>query len=841
LHLFFNIKEIFVLTKFKSFFFLFLFFGSIGYAQETIVTGKVTDAATGDPIPFANVIFKGTSIGATTDFEGNFKIKTTNPTDSVMASFIGYRNRIKAVKKRVTQVINFQLDEETTKLQEVVVKAGENPAFEILRKVVDNKSKNDKRNLAAYEHDTYSKMEIDADKISQKMRERKVMKKISQVLDSLDRIAGEDGKPILPLFMSETISKNYYRGNPQLKTEVIVKSKVNGLGVEDGAMITQLVGSSLQDYNFYMNWLNFSRKQLVSPIADGWRLYYDYDLVDSLMVDGYYCYRLDFFPRDAQALAFTGTMFITKEDYAIKQIDASIGTSANINFIDKIRIQHTYEKIEGMAWLPVKARVLISVGQLTENTTGMLAKFYMSHKNYVLNQPKPQKFYDQNVVLNEDAKIEEEDKVWDSLRHEPLSATEKSVYHMIDTIQSIPIVKSYIDIVKLVLNGYYKTGKVFVGPYLGVIANNTMEGFRIQAGFKTNIKFSRKWVLGAQLAYGFKDQRLKYTAFAKYIFEKRRWTSVTFRARHEAGRLGLDEDYVSEFPLFLFASRWGNYRAGFYYDEYRLTFERELFKGFTQRLAMRHYNFAPDFPFGYVIDPTLNIVGNTFQTSELFLETRYARDQIYLQNDNDRIGLEQKKWPVFTVRYTHGFKDVAGSDFEYDKVRLNVTKRMKMGPLGNGYINVTGEKVFGVLPFPLLSVHLGNESYIYAPVNFNLVGFGEFASDRYGSVQYRQNLEGFISNKIPVLQKLKWRFLATANVLVGSMSDANFNNFAEVVGKSPNLQAKRLDPTKPYMELGYGVENIFKFLRVDFIHRLSYLSDDQARNFGVFFSVQLQL
>jgi hypothetical protein len=732
-----------------------------------------------------------------------------------------------------------------------VVKAGENPAFEILRKVVDNKSKNDKRNLAAFEYDTYAKMEIDADKISDKMRERKVMKKISQVLDSLDRIAGEDGKAILPLFISETVSKNYYRSDPQLKTEVIVKSKVNGLGVEDGAMITQLVGTSLQDYNFYMNWLNFSRKQLVSPIADGWRLYYDYDLSDSLMVDGYYCYRLDFFPRDAQALAFSGTMFITKDGYALKQIDASIGSTANINFIDKIRIQHTYEKIQDQAWLPVKSRVLISVGQLTANTTGMLAKFYMSHKNFVLNQPKQVKFYDQNIVLNEDAKLEEDDKVWDSLRHEPLTNTEKSVYHMIDTIQSIPIVKSYIDIVKVVLNGYYKTGKVFVGPYLGLFAINTLEGFRLQAGFKTNIKFSKKWVLGAQLAYGFGgidpqrfDQRLKYTAFAKYIFEKRRWTSLTFRARHEVGRLGLDEDYVSEFPLFLFASRWGNYRAGFYYDEYRMTLERELFKGFTQRVAMRYYNFDPAFTFGYMVDPNLNIVNNNFQTSEIFLETRYARDQIYLQNDNDRIGLEQKKWPVFTFRYTHGFKGIVGSDFEYDKVRLNMTKRMKMGPLGNGYISITGEKVFGTLPFPLLSVHLGNESYIYAPVNFNLVGFGEFASDRYGSIQYRQNLEGFLSNKIPLLQRLKWRFLATANVLVGSMSDANFTNFAEVVqpsGKLPNVQAKRLDPNKPYMELGYGIENIFKFLRVDFIHRLSYLSDDQTRNFGVFFSVQFQL
>ncbi len=823
----------------------FFFFGLV-QAQETIVTGKVVDATSGDPIPFANVIFKKTSIGATTDFDGKYKFKTNNPTDSVIASYIGYKQRAKAIKKGISQVINFQLQEDVTKLQEVVVKAGENPAFPILRKVIDNKSKNDKRNLTAYEHDTYSKMEIDADNISAKMRERKVMKKIAQVLDSLDRIAGEDGKPILPLFMSETISKIYFRDNPRLKTEHILKSKVNGLGVEDGGVITQLVGSSLQDYNFYMNWLNFGQKQLVSPIADGWRLYYDYELLDSLMVGGHFCYRLDFFPKDAQTLAFTGTMWITKEDYALKQIDATMGSQANINFIDKIKIQHDYEKVNGVAWLPVKTRVLISLSAISGNTAGLLAKFYMSHRNFVFNQPKAPSFYERNIVLAEDAKLEEEDKTWDTLRHEPLTATEKSVYHMIDTIQNIPIVKSYIDIVKVIVNGHYKTGKIFIGPYLGLFANNTVEGFRLQLGFKTNIKFSKKWVIGAQAAYGFKDQQLKYSAYARHIFSKKRWTTLTFRARRELGRLGLDEDYITEFPLFLFASRWGNYRAGFYYNEYRMTFERELFKGFTQRIVARQYNFNPVFDFGYYVDPTNqnSAIDSTYQASEVFLETRYARDQIYLQSDNDRVGLESKRWPVFTLRYTHGFRDILHSNFEYDKVRLNVTKRVKMGPIGNGYFNVTGEKVFGTLPFPLLAVPLGNESYIYSPVNFNLVGFGEFISDQSASLQYRQHLEGFLSNKIPLLQRLKWRFLATANVLVGSLSKANqiFNTVEKTQGnKLPAVAANKLNPEQPYLELGYGVENIFKFLRVDFIHRLSYLNADDTRNFGIFFTVQLKL
>ena len=188
-----------------------------------------------------------------------------------------------------------------------------------------NKNYNDKRKLSAYEYDTYTKIEIDVDHITDKFRQRKVVQKITQVLDSIDRIAGEDGKPILPMLITESISKVYYRDDPSLRYENILRSKINGVGVEDGAMVTQLVGSSFQEYNFYQNWLNIVGKEFVSPIADGWRLYYEYDLMDSLYVGEHYCYRLDFFPKSPQDLAFTGSMWITKEGYALKQIDVTMG------------------------------------------------------------------------------------------------------------------------------------------------------------------------------------------------------------------------------------------------------------------------------------------------------------------------------------------------------------------------------------------------------------------------------------------------------------------------------------------------------------------------------------
>ena len=283
------------------------------FAQETIVKGKITDANSGDPIPYVNVIFGGTTTGITSDFDGNYELRTSAPVDTLVISYIGYKVRKKAITSGVSQTVNIQLEEDITTLQENCFEAGENPAFDVLRRVIENKKNNDKRKLTAYEYETYTKIEIDVDNLSEKFRQRKMVKKITQVLDSIEVIAGEDGKPVLPLLITESVSKVYYRDNPSLKYENILRSKINGVGVEDGTTVTQLVGSSFQEYNFYQNWLNILAKDFVSPIADGWRLYYEYDLIDSLYVGNDFCYRLDFFPKSPQASGVHRKHVVTKD------------------------------------------------------------------------------------------------------------------------------------------------------------------------------------------------------------------------------------------------------------------------------------------------------------------------------------------------------------------------------------------------------------------------------------------------------------------------------------------------------------------------------------------------
>lgn len=808
------------------------------------MTGKVIDANSGDPVPFANVVFKGTTIGATTDFDGNFSISTFSPSDSLIASYVGYKPRSKAIIRGTTQVVNFQLEEDVISLQEIVVMAGENPAWSILRNVIKNKPENDKRKLSAYEYDTYTKIEIDVDNISDKFRERKIVRKITQVLDSVERIAGEDGKPILPLFITESVSKVYYRDNPSLKKEQILKTKINGIGVEDGSTVTQLIGSSFQEYNFYQNWLNIVTKEFVSPIADGWRLYYEYDLTDSLEIGDQFCYRLDFYPKSPQDLAFSGTMWITKEGYALKQIDANIGRQANLNFVEKIRIQQELGKTTGSSWLPVKNRVLIDISELGKENAGMLAKFYTSNKNFVINKAFEPSFYERPIVIAEDAGMNTDDKYWDTLRHEPLSDTEKSVYRMIDTLRNIPIIRTYTDIFKVVLDGYYNLGKVEVGPYLGLVAWNGVEGFRVQGGFKTNYAFSKKWIYHGQLAYGFDDERFKYLLSAQYIMSRDRWTTLTFRTRKDISRLGIDEEALADNPIFLASTRWGQFRRGFYFEEYYAGLSRELFKGYSQKISFRHWTFDPTFNFGYLANPSdiASPVLDSFQSSEVSVESRYARDELFLQNDNERISLGTNKWPVITLKYTHGFSGVFNSDFDYDRVRLIVKKRIKTGPFGVGNLTMSGEYVFNTLPYTLLTLHLGNQSPFYSSVTYNLMDFGEFVSDHYVSMQYRQYLEGFLLNRIPLLKKLKWRLLATTNVIMGGMRQSNQDLIS---GFTPDglttLPTGFFKDGKPYLEVGYGVENIFKIFRVDFVHRLSYLDKPDVRKFGVLFTAQLQL
>ncbi len=823
---------------------LLLFITPFLWAQKTVITGKVTEASTGVAVPFANVVIQGTQAGTTTDFDGFYSIETIIAADSLVVSYIGFVPRAKPFSRGQEQIINFQLDEDVVNLEDVVIYAGENPAFEILRNIIKNKKLNDKRNIEAYQFENYTKIEIGVDNISDKFRQKKVVQKITSVLDSIQVIAGEDGKPILPIFISEALSTVYYRSNPEMKYENINKTKLTGIGITDGTLTSQVIGGSFQEYNFYQNWMNIVSKEFVSPIADGWKLYYDYELVDSLYLEDHYCYRLDFWPKRDQDLAFTGTMWITKEEYAIRRIDVSVNKSANLNFIEKIKIQQDLKPTEAGPWLPEKYRVVVDISQITNETAGLIAKFYVSTKDIELTEPKNFKFYEAPITMEEDVRMDDE-AFWQEYRHDSLTSTEQNLFQMIDTLKSIPVIKTYTDIFKTIGSFYYKMKYIDLGPYTAIYGNNDIEGLRLGFGARTNIDFSNKWVLQYRFGYGFDDEKWKHRANLKYIISRKPWTTVEYEYKNDIEAIWALNNGIENSALLYALSRFGNLQEPFQLRRNAFAFNTQISKGWSQKVEFSNQYHDPLYDFQYYVNPgqSDSPVGTSFTTTELSLETRFARDEVFVINDNDRLSLGTIKWPAINVRYTLGLKNTLGGDFEYHKLEGRIAKKQKMGFLGVSDLELAGGYIFSQLPYPLLKNHIGNPTNFYSDNVYNMMEFFEFTSDHHMSMRVRHHFEGLLLNKIPVIRKLKWRMTTTANVLFGGVRPENFETIPDRTDQAGELipPFKALDFSRPYVELGYGIENIFKVFRVDAFHRITYLENTTANKFGVKFSLQLIL
>lgn len=812
---------------------------SASLSAQFIIKGKVTDAETGDPIAFANVILKGTSTGITTDFEGNYILNPKVLADSIIVSYLGYVKQSKPLSQSPDQTINFQLRSASFDLEAFVFTAGENPAFEIIRKAAERRKDFDKRSLSAYEVKNYTKIEIDIDNLSEDFRQRRSVQKVTAVLDSIKQLTDDEGEKILPVFFSETISKFYYRNNPELKKEVIEKSKVTGVGITDGSTTSQITGSVFQEYNFYKNWLSILNKDFISPIADGWRTSYDYDLLDSVLVGQDTCYKLQVYPRRTQDLAFSGTIWIQKDNYALKQVDLTIPKEANLNFVDRIKIQQELMQTSAGPLIPSKTRVLIKISQISDNTAGVLAKFYTASDSVVVNDPQPTKFFNQALELKPDYGIVATD-FWEKNRPDPLSVEELAVFQMVDTLKNIPIIKFYSEGLKFFATGYKSFGKIDVGPWPGFFNYNNVESVRLGMGLRTNYKFSKKWELKGYLAYGFGDEEWKYSTSVTRIIDRVRWTTIQAYSSKEIDQVGLEMSNLQGNSIFLAASRFGTLRSPYFSTNHGLNIQREFFKGFLVKGGLNVLQFDPLFDFYYLDKDTREYKSN-FATTELRAGIRYGRDEIIIINDNERASLGSVKWPIVEVNYARGM-DWLGGDMDYQKVSLYVYHRINLGLFGVGRYELDAGKIFGEVPYPILRNHLGNETLFYTTAAFNTMNFTEFTSDKYFSIRYRQSFEGFLLNSIPLIKKLKWRFVGNANALWGSVEDYNVANVPRFDPEgNPRDTFGRLDFGTPFLELGYGVENIFKFFRVDFFHRMTYLDNPGAKPFHVKVSAQFIL
>ncbi|WP_375436219.1 DUF5686 family protein [uncultured Hymenobacter sp.] len=816
-------------------------------AQQLLVRGRVTEAATQKPVPFASIFVPGTTAGTTADADGRYQLSTA-PADTVVASALGFAPIKKALNRQAaTQTLDFALGAGAVSLNEVVVRPTENPAYAIMRRVQQHKPQNDKQRLDAFEFDSYNRTEISINNLPDQVARRKVLRQITAVADSIGLERGTDGKPIVPIFASEMLSRYYAHQRPVRRREEIKRNQMRGIAPREGSVVSQIMGSSFQDWDFYPNWQQLLGKDFISPIADGWKFTYEYELQDSVYIGQDFCYQLAVTPRRPQDLAFTGTIWITTNSYALRRVDLRVSPEANLNFVDQVKVWQELTPTPSGPWLPLRTRVLINI-RPTSKSTGFMARFTTVNSNFEAGKYHPLEFYDVPMETASDAFKGEAD-YFDKNRPDSLSVQEQKTMMVLDSVRKLPAVRSLLEVADVLVNGYYRVGKIDVGPVLATIGYNNIEGLRPRIGFRTTPEISRTWTARTYLAYGLRDTRLKYGLRATRILDRRSWTTIGFEHRHDIDQVALlDNDYALENPLFEASARLGNIDNGrpLLRDLSLLSFQTDLFRGFTQKLTLRRQQFRPLYRFAYYTneaEPGAPTEDN-FNVSEVVVESRYAPDEVLVQsqNQNYRSPIGLKRLPVFTLRYTLGLKNFLGGDFHYHKLNLIVTQSVRLGQLGRTEYTLDAGYVPSTIPYPMLKAHLGNQSPFYNAGAYNLMRYFEFVSDRYVGLRFDHYFEGFLLNSIPAIKKLNWRLVATGSVLYGSVARANNEIIPEFDPNSGEL-LPRFQPLSrlPYAEVGYGVENIFRVVRVDFIHRLTYRDLPGAKNFGVKFSFQFKL
>jgi len=823
---------------------------------NTVIKGVVTDAVNNDPLPFANVMVVGTTIGTTTDSIGKYSITTNQNIAAICVTFLGYKADTIKVQQGKAQVINFKMNPASTQLHEMVfsVKRGdyknkENPAVELIRKVIDHKPGNVVESFDYYECEKYKKIIFGVSNISEKIKNGKFLRKVNFVFNNVDTVK-IPGKEILPIFINEQLVDYYYRKEPEAKKEIAKANKrITYAGFIDNDGVQEYLNYIYQDVNIYNDDISLFTDHFISPIAPLAPTLYRFYLMDTLMVDGDSVIKLSFFPRNKGDFLFQGYLYITKDSlYAVKKIDMTVNKDINLNWVKSLRIVQTYQRKDRKGWALTEDFIGADFG-ITKDGVGLYGEKSLSYKNILFNNIRPNDFYKGDALEENDDANKKTEEYWLQNRHHQLTNTENGIYAMMDSISKVRAYRRAMAILELCVSGYPNFGYFEIGPINTFYGFNPVEGSRIKLGGRTSPDLSKKFSLDTYIAYGFLDRKVKYGAELSYSLNKRtvyEFPVHSIQIGHRCDiiipgmelKSRLQEDILLDFKRGV-NDKW------LYQNTYTFNYLKEYKNHFSYDVGFKKLEMIPAGSLHFYpandITPGTNEI-NKLQTTSISINLRYAPNETFYQGKVFRVSIPSTN-PIFDVKYSTAIKGLANGQYNYHNLRASISKRIVVTPLGYSDILIEGGKLFGQVPYPLLLLHRANQTYSYQRSSYNLMNFMEFVSDQYASIDIDHYFNGFILNRVPLIKKLKLRETISFKALIGSLSSQNNpatnpNLFQFPVDKNGNLITHSLSKV-PYMEAGAGIGNIFKIFRVDLIRRLNYLNYPNVSEYGIRLEVKL--
>ena len=647
-----------------------------------------------------------------------------------------------------------------------------------------------------------------------------------------------DGRMVLPLSVRETVSDMGYNSEGRITNEVIRYRRHIGVdqNIDDGTM-TQSLEEIFPKIDLNADYIELLNNRFISPLSSLGKRYYKYYLTDTVVRSGEVCHVVDYFPFNPHTLCFKGRMYLTLD--SIPQLvhnDMQVPPVINLNFVDNLRIIQDFTEVA-----PGLRRVKFEQMQLYLSLYHRLLSVYSEqdriYDNYDFVDPDSLAIHAESRVINLSGHPDAE-RYGAELKRQSILASHQGLRNFLEDLRGIPKYKLALDGVEMISKGYIRTrynpdlvyggSAVDIGNVFTFLGKNSIEGQRVSLGARTTGYFSGHLFLDGHVAYGFRDKKWKHRISATLSIPRKRYyrdefPKQDFTVTHEYDLFTPGQIYNKDAKdniLFNLGTSYLTDRS--YRDKWQLEYRRDWLNGMSILLQGSKLADSPTGSLRYIRvnrDNTFISLPQIHDTG-VGITFRYAPgERVYegTLNKYQRIRL-QRNVPIFTAHHHMSLKVLEG-EFFYNKTELSVEQRLWMGPWGRLDYKLTGGKIWNNVPYPMLYTPPVNTAHALNEFAFQLMQPLEYIADEYLTLFTTYHMKGLILNRVPLVRKWGLREVVSFNWCFGNTTPLNRQSNAKEIFILPHFSTE-MERTG-YAEVGMGIENIFRVLRLDLYHRIT--------------------
>lgn len=829
---------------------------------QTFISGKVFDKNSNTPVAHVSIIELETYESTETDSLGFFKIEIHDINRKYYLAF--YHNEFETIEIEVNPKLQLDfkiaLESNQTLHNEVVIKSKRqkysnknNPAVELIRKAIDLRHLNDPNTNSSFQSELYEKINIGVSRAPKLLTHNFLFKPFRFVFENYDTVS-YPGHKNLTIYLEEnwlTHSNSHVINKSKRYIHHQKKISLDPNYINEEGTIARLK-HLYQDVNIYDNNLILVTNNFLSPIGVSATHFYKYFIIDTTTTDyNTRIVHLRVEPRNFQDLLLFGDLYIDIDrNHAITEYRLETTKSTNINFVDKVIVESKfhYDSNTSRYYMDeYKNDILFSL--YYNSNRKMIGTRHLKSSSISINPSFPDTLFSEPVTqLNDKGiNVKSDSTYYAENRLMPFTVFEQKTYDNIDSMKNMRYFKNLIDWGTAVTTGYKRLGRFDIGPIYRFYSYNDVEKHRLRFGIRTNPNQFDRFFASSYLAYATKDKSFRYNLLGIYSIKNKRiysypmsyiqaWAQRDMKLQGRIGEINVQDNIIESIQR-------GENNKFLLVQNFKLDYVQEFKRNFVLTTYAMYNDLRPQGALYFTINTSAHSSDTitSLKNTAIGVNMRWSPNEKIFNDRTQRNRLHGTS-PIYTLGIEKGISGIFNSEQDYWKVSASFNKRNLLGPLGILDIKLAGQTIFGEVYYPLLIVPRANQTYTFSGHSYNLMNNGEFISDRQFELNLNYRMMGFIFNKLPLIKYLRLREVAGVKVLYGHLS--NHNNPL----KNPNVLTFPVDaqnlsyihefsPWVPYIEWNVGIENIFKFLRVDYVRRVNYLDHRKTNKHGINVSV----